>query len=175
MCFGQRFTERVSAKSDITVLGEASSQIHLNQQTTRFSTGSSFMIWTQNAILFAVSWLEVIYIQYAELPSVVISEVHLFYPIRPSLVGPLSWKKKKKSGFYSSLSSENMLTIISSCKNSSKICHPNIITLFCTVLDQKLSHAHYKSRVHKGNSSSSLKCYLYCQLSFHKCVFKSEI
>lgn len=175
MCFGQRLTERVSAKPDITVLGEASSQDTLKPANHWVLCREFFYDLNPkcNFVCCVLARSNIHTVCWTSKCGYIRSTSVLSYSSISCWSSQL--KKKKKSGFYSGLSSENMLTIISFCKNSSKICHPNIITLFCIVLDQKLAHAHYKSRVHKGNSSSSLKCYLYCQLSFHKCVFKSEI
>lgn len=177
MCFGQRRTERVNAKSDITVLGEASSQDTL-KQANHWVLYREFFYYLNPKCHFACCVLarsNIHTVCWTSKCGYVKSTSVLSYSSISCWSSQLK-KKKKKSGFYSSLSSANMLTIIISyCKNSWKICHPNIITLFYKVLDQKLACALYKSRVRKGNSSISLKCYLYCQLSFHKCVFKSEI
>lgn len=76
MCIGRRYTERESARSDMTVLGEALSLVNTCTSKLLDSLqGLLLLSEPPNAILLVISWLEVVYIQHAEIPSVGTSKI----------------------------------------------------------------------------------------------------
>jgi len=74
MQIGHWCIEREITKSNTTVLGEASTLV-TTCTSKPLDPLQGLIIWTQNAVLLVMSWLEVVYIQHAEIPSVDTSEI----------------------------------------------------------------------------------------------------